>query len=220
MQHPSFNAHLENFITLIREGITCWVDAGVLLIEMCRINEYAYDEIINREPMLTVDMLKTIERIGRKEIYPHVILDRSMAAKHLLRYKYDDQVKLCTEPVYVVDANKPNQVSKKMVRELSRHETEYVMGVTAVRTVEQQKEFLRINGNTYKVKRKTGPVIDTPQNKPTTPPPPALKLIGRWMIRKGIGNNVGFERTNAIPNDSVKVILEDGIKAIEVYSKQ
>lgn len=43
--------------------------------------------------------------------------------------------------------------------------------------------------------------------------------IGNWAIRKTIGNNLGFERTNAEGINPVTVILQDGLQVIRVYQR-
>lgn len=228
------NNEIEAFLTLLRDGIAKWEVAGVMLSTMRKHNPSIYAEIIRREPMITVDMLSTIERIGRKQLHPRLLLNAQLPVKRLMGFPYEEQARLCSEPVDVVVkivGGKP-RIEKKLVRDMSRPELGRVLDTHRVKTVQEQAdEWEQPEGNEEWQKMDAKPAasklaaiakMDKPAEPIIAPPPVPVNLVtvGRWVIRKGIGNNCGFERTTATPPDILRIVLEDGVKVIEVCTRK
>jgi hypothetical protein len=239
-QKPETKVDLEvqisQVVDLIHKGIESWQEAGLVLMELRQRKPGIFADIIKREPMLTVDMLTTIERIGRREIYPRLLLDSSIAAKKIRRYPYAEQERLCREPIDVVVSRDNGHVvvSKKMATELSLHEVERALGKDGPIPVEKQalQFHLGQRGNAewqalakvaIKAARTDKGSIENLAAKIGTPAPlPAdtFTHIGNWVIRKTIGKNLGFERTQAHPPGMLRVILTDDVAVIEVYERK
>jgi hypothetical protein len=239
---------IDGILLLIREGIQNWQTAGAVLVELRKRTPGIYAEIIRREPLLSVDMLETIERIGRKEIAPQLLISTSMPLKRLIAYPYDDQLRLCSQPIYVVvSVNNGNpKVEKKLVRDLSRLEMKRALGPSGVLTVKEQTALWiprHSEGNAAWQALSSTPrsvmhsaiqakdvsisspsneaaKMDTPATAKPTVPTDQLICIGRWVVRQTIGKNCGFERTNATGLNPVRIILEDGIAVIEVVKRK
>jgi len=223
---------VETFLIMLREGIKCWQAAGGLLVEMRKDDPGVYRKIIQREPLLTVDMLETIERIGRKQLHPQLLISPAMPVRRLMGYPYDEQARLCSQPIDVVVrvANGKPVVSKKTVREMSRLELKRALGERSVRSVEEQArlwipkhgegnaEWQALGQKSKTVRTFASSNGEEKMHMPA-PPPANVSIIGRWVIRKTIGKNVGFERTNANPPDLIRVILKEGSAVIEVCQR-
>lgn len=220
---------IETFLLLIKQGIHSWHVAGELLDELHAKNPGIFPEIIKREPLMTVDMLETIERIGRKQLHPHLLLNSQLPIKRLIGFPYDEQFRLCCEPIDVVVSvrdGKP-QVEKRMVKDCSRVELSSVLDINRVRTVEEQVKLRAKSKNEGNeawraLSDKAAKPAPPFSSRPATPvaPAPSLLCIGRWVIRKTVGNNCGFERTSAVGTNPIRVILDGDMAVIEVCKRK
>jgi hypothetical protein len=236
------------FVDLIHKGIKSWQAAGALLEAARQKDRDIYAKIIKREPLLSVDMLETIERIGRKEIAPQLLISTSMPLQRLIAYPYDEQLRLCSQPIDVVVSvnNGKPKVENKLVRDLSRLEMKRALGPSGVLTVKEQTALWiprHSEGNAawqalystprsvihpaiQKLSNPAAVLQPAPQTKdtPATAKPTVtmdqLICIGRWVVRQTIGNNCGFERTTATGLNPVLIILDDGIAVIEVVKRK
>jgi len=90
-------------------------------------------------------MLLAFEKMGRRQIYPALLMDTSPGAKRLLELPYECQEKFSKEPVEVViDAsNGEIKTEKKYVKELSAYESNMVFDREGVRPKEAQAEYAK-----------------------------------------------------------------------------
>jgi hypothetical protein len=225
---------VQAFLLILKDGINSWQTAGALLVEMRKDNPSVYAEIIRREPLITVDMLETIERLGRKELHPQLLLNSQLPVKRLIGFPYEVQARLCSEPIDVVVkvvSGKPT-VHKKLIRDMSRRELGIALDTKRVRSVQEQtnlcirshnegneawralktpaKSPMSISSSSFVAAKMDTPAISSPIK------PEDLICFGRWVVRQTIGNNCSFERTNATGLNPVRIILDDGIAVIEV----
>lgn len=140
-------ADLDCFNSYLAEGVEAWYKAGKLLVDMVERNPNAYSIIARNNPHLTIDLLLALEKIGRKEIFPYVLLDKSAGSSKLLELPYDLQVKYYKEPVEVVLFRGAGSyaVERKLATNLSKDEVKLVFGPAGVRSVEDQRKL--IDGN-------------------------------------------------------------------------
>jgi hypothetical protein len=134
----------DGIINLIESGISAWVIAGQRLSELRQKYPDCYQRVMAKRPWLTVHTLKTLERIGNKEIYPYALLESGTSSKWIVGYPYDQQVDACTNGVdvllYFKDGKPFHQC--KALNMLSRQESKQVFGQTRLRTLEEQRPFL------------------------------------------------------------------------------
>src|SRR5262245_49511922 len=93
---------IDGIIFLIEDGIKAWELAGQTLTAIRAKEPQAYRIIMERRPWMTPQMLHTLERIGKKEVYPYVLLEPSHHAQWLLGYSYAEQERACTKGVEVL----------------------------------------------------------------------------------------------------------------------
>lgn len=217
---------------MLQEGIDTWQLAGAVLVKLREKDRSVFSEIIRRAPTLTVDMLLTLERVGSRQLHPKLLMNAAMPAKRLIGFPYDEQDRLCSVPIDVVVCVKNGEpvVMKKMVKDMSRLELQRALGESRLRTIPEQIEAMHTNeGNAawQAMSRKRNPVAAASgpvaaQSTVATRAVPGLPVafLGRWVVRKTIGNNVEFERTNSKTDNVVRVILDgDGVAVVEVCKR-
>lgn len=135
---------ITRFCDLINQGIGLWVEAGQVLCQITASDPNAYAVILGRNPHLTRDVLDTFERIGRREIFPFLIVDPSPACRRLITLPYDEQVRLYGGRVHVVLRNSSGLETRlKRVSDLTASEADRVFDLNRVRTPEEQGKLLR-----------------------------------------------------------------------------
>lgn len=135
---------IEKFVSLVQAGIELWSSAGQLLVEMVNNDPNVYSEIMKRATFITFEMLLAFEKMGRKQIYPPLLMDNSPGAKRLLELPYDIQERFCKEPLdVVVEVMESGEVKKqhKYVKELSEFESRMVFNGDSVRSIPDQADF-------------------------------------------------------------------------------
>lgn len=193
---------VENFVILVKDGINAWSQAGEILVKLVEENPNVYTEIIRKTPTITFEMLLAFERMGRKQIYPPLLMDSSPGAKRLLELPYDVQERCCKDPVEVViDASNGVPVTaKKYIKELSEYESRVLFSSSAVRTIGEQAEFVKTHnkqGRKPHVKR--------------------AKVIGTYVLKVSpSGALVAEKTTEKALAAKIYLHVKDGVKQVVV----
>jgi hypothetical protein len=138
------DSRILEFCGLIMAGIESWTKAGRLLCEMKRDNPNVFNLIRVERPMLTLEVLETFERIGRKEIYPYLVADSSPGARRLMALPYRTQSKLYCEGVLVVLRRRGGFFPQlKKISALSTSEVGRVFDGDRIRSESEQVSILR-----------------------------------------------------------------------------
>lgn len=156
--HEITQADIECFNAYLIEGVEAWFKAGKLLVEMVERNPNAYSIIIRNNPHLSIDLLLAFEKIGRREIFPYVLLDKSPGSKRLLELPYELQAKYYREPLQVVTSARDGTpvIEKKLANNLTKDEVRIVFGPNGtIRTPEEQTALLKSDTRTNGVSRRT-----------------------------------------------------------------
>lgn len=132
------------FCDLMNRGVELWVAAGELLVKMVDQNPNAYSIIQREFPHVSIDTLLAFERIGRKEIFPYLLLDGSPGARKLVALPYDVQNKYYKQPVKVLVGwrNGKPLVEDKTVTQMSKFEADRAFSSRGLRTVDEQIDLL------------------------------------------------------------------------------
>lgn len=133
---------IETFVVLVKSGIELWTKAGEMLVKLVEQNPNIYSEIIAKSPTITFEMLLAFERMGRKQIYPPLLMDNSPAAKMLLELPYDMQERFSKEQVELV-VSEDGDTEKRYLKELNAFEAKQMFDSDGIRPVEKQKEYLK-----------------------------------------------------------------------------
>ena len=103
-----------------------------------------FNVILATNPHMSNDILVTFERIGRREIYPYLLVDGSPGSRMLSALPYDTQVRLYNDEVpVVVRSGDFTTTLRKRVPELSSREAALVFDGARVRPVTEQTRIIR-----------------------------------------------------------------------------
>lgn len=138
------DAEITAFTDLVNAGIAAWKRAGELLVSMVEKDPLTFKKIRRQCPTISSDILLAFERVGRRLIFPKLLLDSSPGSKRLLSMPYEMQERFSSEKVQILVKWHPEkpQFTEKHIQELSAPEVEQVIGVDDVRTLEQQHMFV------------------------------------------------------------------------------
>lgn len=130
----------EKFTALIQTGILCWVEAGKLLNEELAKDPQFRQRLMEENPWLTMDVLYTFERIGRREIYPQLMLDCSPAAKRIIQFPYEVQESLYGSMIEIYAEDEGRRISKctRKISSLTHREVKVAFDENGLRPIEAQ----------------------------------------------------------------------------------
>jgi hypothetical protein len=132
------------FCDLIRAGIEMWVEAGALLVEMRKRDPEVHLRIMERNPMMTLEVLDAFERIGNRQIYPYLIVDASPGARLLAGLPYEQQQSLYGGKVDVVIKTADGlRTVRKKIADLTAAEASRAFDLCGLRPVDEQKKLFR-----------------------------------------------------------------------------
>lgn len=136
-------ATIEEFARLVVDGINAWTSAGKILNELIKEDETVRDRIMDKIPWMTPQVLDGFERIGREEIFPHLLLDRSPGAHALIALPYEEQKRLHAASMAIAVYKKGEITTEhRRLQELTEREADLVFTDTAVRPIAEQSKIL------------------------------------------------------------------------------
>lgn len=143
---------IHRFIELVNQGIEAWAKAGAILVQMVDRNPNAYKLIMAKSPHISVDLLLAFERIGRRKVYPYLLMERSAGAQRLLNFPYAEQEKLFHNPKikFVLSVNGGKHLTTdKSIFQLSHSECDQAIVSDSyghrIRTPEEQVHYLKMS---------------------------------------------------------------------------
>ena len=149
------------FCLLINAGVEAWVKAGMLLCEMKAKEPGIFNVILAEHPYLSNDILLTFERIGKREIYPYLLVDGSPGSRMLSALPYDTQVQLYHEDVAVVVRRGDFTTTlRKTVRSLTKPEAARVFDGARMRSVSEQTKLVQKSVEADRQKREASRAVD------------------------------------------------------------
>lgn len=219
--------HVRQFVGLVNGGIECWVKAGKLLVQMSERNPNTYRIIMKECPAISADTLIAFEKIGRNEVSPYVLIDKSAGCQKLLSLPFHLQNELYGKkiPVLVEWVNGVAKVVDKTPSQMTRLEAKRVFHSNGVRSVDDQKIIFPAPATRREIRNwvRTKPgesKVDLRSSNGTAGiSGPSTKSLGFYAVRKGIGGAISFEKTPARPPSAqrVRVDKDDGMAVIELY---
>lgn len=134
---------ITQFAQLINDGIEAWVKAGEIVVELLDADPQAMDNICAQCPWITPEIIVRFEQIGRKQVYPKLLLSDAPGVRKLRKLSYSLQGKYSEEPVdLLVVNNGSTDVLKVHVKSLTSSQANQVFDKDCVRSVAQQRAFI------------------------------------------------------------------------------
>ena len=146
MTHDKISKHEESIIgfrNLIMEGINAWVKAGDMLVDLIDNHGLTYEQIAEKCEGITSDILIRFEQIGRRQIYPQLLVNTSAGARKLAAMPYSQQVRYTKEPIPVL-IKKGNSHDTLMVKveDLTADQIRQVFTKEGIRELGAQRAWI------------------------------------------------------------------------------
>lgn len=125
---------------LIYQGVDSWLKAGEIIAREMDKNPDFIEQISDQYPDLPVNILYRFEQIGRKQVYPRLLLNDSPGARRLIKMPYALQVKYSDEPMALL--TKSGDSLKVEVRNLTPDQANQAFASDHIRTLAEQRAWL------------------------------------------------------------------------------
>lgn len=123
-------------------GVEAWKKAGQLLVEIIEQDGLALGEIAEKAD-LPLDVLAQLEKIGRNQLVPQLLLSEYPAARKLERLPMSEQERLMLEPVEVMVMKEGQPDTLRVpVRHLTGAQVKQVFASNHVRTLSEQRQWI------------------------------------------------------------------------------
>lgn len=142
IQVPTVQQFIESFTARLK-GIE---DSCKELALMVDANPNVFDEIVAADTRFNYNMLESMRKVGKGELYCELLFDPSMAARKLLPLPAAQQKKLYNEPIKIVKVvGEKKVVEEKPLNKMSRAELNQVIDEDKhrARTVEEQIAYVK-----------------------------------------------------------------------------
>src|SRR6185436_13484922 len=134
----SIEKRIEKIVSLIDLGADMWLDAGRLLVEMKLEKPNVFDDIMEINPDLTLEMLETLEDIGNKKLHPRTLLLPARLAGAVAQLPYRDQALVVANTPIPVRRGHHNNVFKP-VRDMTERECKRAFSPQGLIPIQRQK---------------------------------------------------------------------------------
>lgn len=126
----------------IYTGVEAWKTAGKLLVSILEQEGVSLGEIADKAD-LPLDVLAQLEKIGRNQLVPQLLLAEYPAARKLERLPMSEQERLMIQPVEVMimKDGKPDTLHVA-VRHLTGSQVRQVFAANHVRTLAEQRQWI------------------------------------------------------------------------------
>lgn len=166
MQTVTKTNAVEEFYSLVMQGVNAWIKAGEIVAKQVDIDPEFPDKINAAHPEISTDFVLAFDRIGRRLLHPDLLMDDSPGTCKLRELPFEVQQRHVSAPVTLltVDGAKYDQLSVD-VRNLTSSQARQVFCKTGVRTVAAQRAWLEDKRSKQSV----------PSNEP-------YRIVGRKLI--------------------------------------
>lgn len=132
---------LNEIANLLKEGIACWERAGAILVE--QLDAGTTIKEAEEATGIPANVLCQLERIGRKQIVPRLLISDYPAARAMEKLPYSEQSRLQSETVEIIvtDAGKYD-ILNVLPSEMTPHQVRQAFASGHVRTLSEQKAWV------------------------------------------------------------------------------
>jgi hypothetical protein len=128
---------------LMIKGMEAWKEAGRIVADLVDRDPCAIDQLIESSPMLTKGILRSLERIGRCELVPELLLKGGAAYAKLRELPYPVQQKYLKEPVQLmIQTSTGVDTLNVALDSLSPAQVRQVFSADGVRSLPEQRAWL------------------------------------------------------------------------------
>ena len=138
----NLNVSCLNLKSLVKSGVDSLSAAGMLLVEMLD-SKVSLPEI-SEQSGIPMDVLGQLERIGRRQLNPHLLLATYPAVQAIQRLSVSEQDRLLENPVEVLIL-KNGEIDHLMIsaKDMTREHVAQVFARSHVRSLTEQRAWLQ-----------------------------------------------------------------------------
>lgn len=139
-ENLALDREIDDFVSKLNLGFEFLEDAGIKLVELMGRHENLFQQITDRHEWVTIEMLKTMEAIGKKQIHPRLLLAPKFTLNAFASLPYEEQKWAVENPIAVAQPNL-RQANRRLT-DMTCDEVRRVVGDGRIRSVTEQREFL------------------------------------------------------------------------------
>lgn len=145
----NYRAEIQAINDLIVKGMEAWHEAGRHIARLVDEDPDAIQRLSEAAPMLTPGILRSLERIGRQELLPELLLKHGAGYSRLRELPLSYQRKYIKEPIPVLiqTANGPDTLNVP-VENLTPRQVRQVFTSDGIRDLSAQRAWLADNSPT------------------------------------------------------------------------
>lgn len=134
---------IESINVLMVRGMEAWKSAGRIVADLVDRDADVIDRIVQLSPMLTKGILRSLERIGRDELVPELLLKNGLAYAKLRELPVQTQRRLLREPIPLLIETKTGVDTLNVTLDaLSPQQVRQVFSHDGVRTPAEQRAWM------------------------------------------------------------------------------
>jgi hypothetical protein len=123
----------------IELGFDFFESAGQKLVKFKAKHENFFDFILKEHDWITIEVLTTLEAIGKKELHPRLLLAPKFTLNAFASLPYEEQKYAVENPIAVVDKDR---IANRRITDMTRDEVRQVASRNGIRSVAEQKQFI------------------------------------------------------------------------------
>jgi hypothetical protein len=134
---------IDGLFDALSRGRDAIKEAAEIMVALADQDPRIYEKIIKSQPGISLNLLYTLERVGRGTLYDALLFDNSPGARRLLTMPFSQQKEYYEKPIKVVTmvSGKPTQ-SEKPIQQLTPQEVRVAFSDTGIRTEGEQVKVL------------------------------------------------------------------------------
>lgn len=130
---------VDGLLGAVSRGREAILEAANIMVALVDQDPRIYEKILKQAPNISLNLLTTLEKVGRGQIYHALLFDSSPGARRLLALPFSQQKEHYEHPVKVVVVKGGKKIEvEKPIQQLSPAEVRVVFADDHVRTVTEQ----------------------------------------------------------------------------------
>jgi hypothetical protein len=135
---------IDNLLEALARGRDAIKEASAIMVGLVDQDSRIYEKIIKQQPGLSLNLLATLEKVGRGVIYDALLFDSSPGARRLLTLPFSQQREYYEKPVKIVSIQGTKTiVTEKPIQQCTPKEIRTAFKDNGMRSVEEQCEAIK-----------------------------------------------------------------------------
>lgn len=139
----SIESDIDRIASLINQGVQAWIEAGKIVANAIDKDPDFAEKLNAKHPEVSVEMVYALDRVGRRELHPKLLLSEYPGVRRLRRLPYSLQEKYVNNPVPVlVNGPKGWESLQVDINNLTPQQAAQVFDKNGVRSDAAQRAYI------------------------------------------------------------------------------